>query len=148
MMGGQAKLAPGFKGLKTLVGEWEGKSRGGNPVHVTYRLTSGGSALVETLAPGGEMEMTTVYSQDGDRVAVTHFCSANNQPRMRTGVMTKPAREYVFEYVGATNLASPTAGHMHGLVLTLVDENHFSQQWLWKDSGKLMTDVFQFERKK
>jgi hypothetical protein len=146
--GVQTKLPPGFKGLKMLVGEWEGRNGAGNPLHASYRLTSGDSALVETLRPGGETEMTTVYSADGDRVAVTHFCSANNQPRMRTGAMTKPARQYVFEYIGATNLASPTAGHMHGLVLILVDDNHFSQQWLWKGEGKVMTDVFQFERKK
>ena len=37
---------------------------------------------------------------------------------------------------------------MHGLVLALMDENHFSQQWLWKGEGKEMTDVFQYERKK
>ena len=44
-----------FERMKQLVGAWEGTSdmgMEGEKVRVEYRLTAGGSALVETLFPG------------------------------------------------------------------------------------------------
>jgi hypothetical protein len=143
-----AKTPQGFQALKALAGEWDGRSQGGTPVHVSYKLTFGGSALVETLTPTGEPEMTTVYSADGTQVAVTHFCSANNQPRMRTTALSKSKKKFVFTYVGATNLASPAAGHMQALVVTIEDNNHFTQQWTWRANGKDVTEIFRYEREK
>jgi hypothetical protein len=80
----QDRINPGFEKLKTRVGDWEGKNAEGKPARVSYKIVSSGTAVMETLDPEGEMEMVTVYTQDLDQVAVTHYCSANNQPRMRT----------------------------------------------------------------
>ncbi len=49
-----------FERMKQLVGAWEGTSdmgKEGAKVRVEYRLTAGGSALVETLSPGAPEEM-------------------------------------------------------------------------------------------
>ncbi len=54
----------------------------GKTGQVSYRLVSGGTALEETLQPPDEPSMLTLYSADGARVALTHFCPMNNQPRM------------------------------------------------------------------
>jgi len=138
----------GFEKLKTLVGEWEGKAQDGTRVNVSYRLVSNGTALMETLHPTGESEMVTVYTADGDRVDVTHYCNANNQPRMRTAPVSGSPQKLDFSFVGATNLASPTAGHMHHLAVTLTDNVHFSQTWTWRENGKDKTESFLFFRKK
>ena len=53
-----------FERMKQLVGVWEGTSdmgKEGEKVRVEYRLTAGGSALVETLFPGSAEEMVSVY---------------------------------------------------------------------------------------
>ena len=37
-----------FELMKKLTGNWEGKGNEGGPVHVTYRVTAGGSAIMRT----------------------------------------------------------------------------------------------------
>ena len=144
----QSKPATGFDQLKTLVGEWDGKAENGKSVRVSYKVISGGSALLETLAPGGEPEMLTVYNLDGNHVMLTHYCSAGNQPRMRALAATPGAKESNFAFLDATNLASPAAGHMHKLAIRLEDNDHFTQRWTWRDTGKEATEVLHFTRKK
>ena len=70
--------------LKVLVGEWKGTDTDGKPHKVAYALSSGGTSLTETLTPPDNPAMTTMYYSDGDQLMLTHYCSLNNQPRMRT----------------------------------------------------------------
>ena len=137
----------GFEQLKTLIGTWEGTSASGKVMRVTYEAASGGTALMERLKPADEAEMVTMYTPDGDRVAVTHYCSTGNQPHMRTEPITGTVTLFTFSFVRATNLASPDAGHMSQLVVTLQDRDHFTQEWTWSDKGKMGTEVFRFTRK-
>lgn len=140
---------PGFEKLKILVGEWVGQDTQGNPVRVSYKMVSARTALLETLSPGGESEMVTVYTMDGDQVALTHYCSANNQPRMRTVPNAGDANELDFSFVGATNLANPGVGHMHRLVIAFQDDDHFTQEWTWREQGHAdKLEIFRFTRKK
>jgi hypothetical protein len=145
LAGGETK--PGFEQLKSLVGEWEGTTGEGGSAHVSYQLVSGGTALVERLKGGDEPEMVTVYTADGNHVAMTHYCKAGNQPQMRTAAITRGTKVFSFGFVRATNLESPEAGHMDHLVVTLLDKNHFSQAWTWKEKGSTKTTVFKFTRK-
>ena len=142
------KMEPskGFEQLKPLIGEWQGEA-GGKPVQVSYQLVSGGTALLERLTMAGETEMITLYTPDGDRLAVTHYCSSGNQPHMRTGPVASSATEFSFSFVSATNLASPAAGHMSHLTVTLKDRDHLSEAWTWSGDGKEHTEVFTFTRK-
>ncbi len=144
----QAPSSPGFDQLKTLVGDWQGREENGKTYRASYKLVSGGHALLEVLTPPDESEMVTVYHQDGNRVAMTHYCTANNQPHMRTAALAGPAKELDFTSVGVSNLASPTAGHMHALVVILDDKDQFTQKWTWRENGKDRVEVFHFTRKK
>ncbi len=144
----QAKPNAGFETLKTLVGEWDGKTEDGKPVHVSYKLVSAKTALLETLVPANESEMVTVYHPDGDHVALTHYCAGNNQPRMRTAPITGTVKEFNFLFVDATNLSGPATGHMRQLVVALEDGNHFTQKWTWREEGRDQVEVFHFTRKK
>ena len=142
------KTIPDFEKMKSLVGEWQGKSLDGNTSKVSYALVSDDSALMERLAMGGESEMVTMYHPDGDHLMMTHYCSAHNQPRMRSQTVSLERKSIVFDLVDVTNLSTPDAGHMRKLVVTFVDQDHFTQEWTWSEKGKESTVVIQFERKK
>jgi hypothetical protein len=74
-----------FEKLKGLAGEWrgaEGEKDKRYPATVTYRTTSGGSAVVETIFPGSDQEMVTLYHLEGDKPVLTHYCMLANPPKM------------------------------------------------------------------
>jgi hypothetical protein len=137
----------GLDQLKSLAGSWEGTTSSGKSTRISYELASGGTALLERLHSAEESEMITVYTADGSRVAMTHYCSANNQPQMQTAPISGPANKFTFSFVRATNLASPSAGHMHQLVITVQDHDHFTQEWTWVEKGQTKTELFRFTRK-
>ena len=145
-----AKTEPnaGFEKMKPLVGNWQGKANDGKPVKISYALVSGGSALVETIQAESEPGMVTVYHPDGDRLMMTHYCSLNNQPRMRADTAPVESGKLVFNFVDATNMPSTDAMHMHKLVVTFVDKDHYVQEWTWKGGEKEGTEVFRMERMK
>jgi hypothetical protein len=43
-------------------------------------------------------EMVTLYSIDGDGIALVHYCPTNNQPRMRVVPPSNNIRELSFDY--------------------------------------------------
>jgi hypothetical protein len=138
--------APAFDRLKALVGEWEGTGTEG-PVKLTYTLVSGGSALMERLQSAKEPEMITMYSADGDHIVITHYCSAGNQPQMSTETMTGKAEKYAFSLVRVTGMKTKDEAHMVGLVLTLADKDHLTQEWTYEEKGKTSANLFRFQRK-
>lgn len=144
------KSLPGFEKLKSLVGEWTTRTKEGKPVEVSYRMVSNGTALMEMLSMEKHAgDMVTMYHPDGNNLMMTHYCSANNQPRMKAEPASGAIKSLTFNFVDATNLNSPDAGHMHRLVITFLDKDHFNQEWTWREKGKdVHEEVFQFERKK
>ena len=141
-----AETLPEFEKMKSLVGEWKGTSADNKPATVIYALVSDNSALMEKLAMGGESEMVTMYHPDGDHLMMTHYCSAHNQPRMRSQSVSAEIRTITFDLVDVTNLSAPDAGHMKKLVVTFADRDHFTQEWTWAQNGKERTEVIKFER--
>jgi hypothetical protein len=143
-----ARPNAGFDLMKGLVGTWESKTEDG-VVSIRYDIISEGTALMETMShPGGKAAMVTIYHPDGDELFMTHYCGANNQPRMRCAKPAPDGKSLTFEFVDCTNLPTPETGHMHGLVITLLDADHLTQQWTWVQDGKSATETFQAERKK
>ncbi|HUI75398.1 MAG TPA: hypothetical protein VLX32_10650 [Candidatus Acidoferrum sp.] len=142
-----AKPASGFAQLIPLVGEWQGVNGHGTPVKLTYTMVSNGTALMERMQPSNEAEMITMYSADGDRIVVTHYCSAGNQPQMQTAAITGPTQKFDFTLVRVTGLKSPAEGHMVRLVLMMVDKDHLTQEWTFEENGKAQSDVFRYTRK-
>lgn len=134
-----------FEQLKALSGSWEGKASNGKPVQVSYRVTSMGSALMSEIK--SEDDMITMFNLDGDRLLMTHYCGAGNQPRMRA-TASPDGKTITFDFLDATNLASPEAGHMHRVVISMLDANHHTEEWNYIDHGKEMKEVFDLWRKK
>jgi len=134
-----------FNAIKTLPGMWEGKDPTGRTVQVSFKVTSAGSAVMSEIL--GEEDMISMFHMDGPaRLIMTHYCSAKNQPRMQASV-SPDGKVLTFIYFDATNLATPDAGHMQKLVLTMVDDNHHMEEWTFNDHGKEMKEVFDLRRK-
>ncbi len=144
---GQSTAAAGFEKLKSLVGEWQGTGPHGK-VNVSYQLISGGSALMEILDPISEPSMTTIYHLDGDKLAMTHYCSIGNQPRMQAEVPAGEIGEFNFTFVDVTNMANASQGHMRHLTITFQDKDRFTQVWTWRQDGEDTPATFTLERKK
>lgn len=139
----------GFEQLKSLEGEWQGvKSTDGGKVEISYKLTSGGSALVETINPVNEPSMVTVYHLDGDKLLMTHYCSAGNQPRMVADIPGSGPNKIDFKLLEVTNLSSSSAGHMNHLTFTFEDKDTMTQAWTFFQDGQEMFATFDLRRKK
>jgi hypothetical protein len=134
-----------FEQLKSLDGSWEGKAPDGQTVEVDYRLTSNGSALMSETK--GKEDMISMFALDGDRLLITHYCGAGNQPRMVASA-SPDGKTIAFDFLDATNLASPDDGHMQRLVISMPDPGHHTEEWIYIDHGKQMKEVFELSRKK
>ena len=134
-----------FEQLKSLGGSWEGKGSNGEPVQVSYRVTSNGSALMSEIK--GKEDMISMFNLDGERLLMTHYCAVGNQPRM-VASPSPDGKTITFQFLDATNLATPDAGHMNRLVISMADANHHTEEWVYNDHGKEMKEVFDLWRKK
>ena len=137
-----------FKKLQSLSGDWEGKDEHGMPVKTTFKVLASGTAVMETLSPSGMEEMVTLYSVDGDAIALVHYCPTNNQPRMRVVPASDDIKELSFDFEGAGNLKSPSTGHQHHLVLRFDDPDHLTETWTWRQDNKDIPMLFHLTRKK
>lgn len=128
-----AKATP-LDRFKALSGDWidaDGALGMKGKVAATYRVTGGGSAVVERLFVDMPHEMTTVYHLDGAELVLTHYCAAGNQPRMRArktdGVLV------FFEFDGGTNFDPARDMHMHEAKIEFLGPDELRQSWQsWK----------------
>lgn len=142
----QTDAQKAFATIKTLPGTWEGKGHDGNAFQVLFKITGGGSSVEsEILVP--HEDMISMFHMDGaNRLLMTHYCAVGNQPRMQASV-SADGKVISFTYVDATNLASPDDGHMQTMVLTLIDDNHHTEEWTFVDHGKEHKELFDLHRK-
>jgi hypothetical protein len=145
----QTDAQKSFDHLKTLAGSWEGKNHEGKPLRVVFRDTAGGSALVSEIegeGHEGHEDMVSMFHLDGpNRLLITHYCSAGNQPRMLAS-SSPDGKTFTFEFLDATNLATPDTGHMKRVVITIVDASHHTEDWIFAAPGKEMKESFDLHR--
>ena len=144
-----------FQRLLSLEGTWTGKAThdtgsgktDGGEVTVVYKVTAARSVLEETLFPGTPHEMVTMYHPDGPRVMLTHYCAAQNQPRMTLEPSSDP-NVYSFTFSGGTNMHDADL-HMHTVRITFVDADHITSVWTSMKDGKIASEArFDLTRKK
>jgi hypothetical protein len=141
----QTDAQKAFTAIKNMPGTWEQKMPNGGALQVTFKVISGGSAVVSEIV--GKEDMISLFHMDGpNRLLLTHYCSAGNQPRMQASV-SPDGKTLTFNFVDATNLATPDAGRMQSMVLTLLDENHHTEEWNFDDHGKETKRIFDLRRK-
>jgi len=145
----RADDSPGLHALRSLAGSWSGRAREGSrsmATRATYRVVSGGSAVMLTTDPGTPHEMVTLFHEDDGVLMATHYCAAKNQPRFRA----QPGgddKELVFEFVDGTNLGAHP-GRMQRLVIRLPDRDHQVQEWTYRDGDAESTARFELRRKR
>ena len=144
----QSAEARAFDAIKALKGTWEGKMSDGSIATTSFRETAGGSAVLQMIGEGTEMEMPTLYHLDGDRLMATHYCAAQNQPRMVLEPGQDPAKTLKFKFLDVTNLKSPDSGHMSGVAFHFIDRDHMRQEWTYRENGKEKPEVFELVRKR
>ena len=142
----ESPSAAAFQVLTSLVGHWRGEFRG-TEITLRYTLTADSSTLMEESQPKSEPAMITMFTVDGDHLLATHYCSAHNQPHMRTAVIrAAPERQLAFTLDRVTGLKTPADWHNTGLVMILEDEDHLTQEWTYQYKGQTGKNVFHFTR--
>ena len=140
----QSDAQKSFAQLKSLAGSWEGTDPSGKALHVSWRETAGDSAIMSEILGTGPENMISMFHMDGSRLLMTHYCGAGNQPRMQASV-SPDGKTITFTFVDGTNIA-PGAGHMQKMVLTMLDDNHHTEDWTFLDHGKEMKELFDLRR--
>jgi hypothetical protein len=143
----QTAAQKSFEQLKGLAGAWEG-TLGGETMHVSLRVTSKGNALMHEMRGSGPDDPITLFHLDGERLLLTHYCDAGNQPRM-VATISPDGKEIVFNFLEATNLLSSQMGHMQRVTFTFIDPDHHTEKWEFAmTDGKQMGGLLDLKRTK
>jgi hypothetical protein len=142
----QSGAQKSFDQLKSLAGSWEGKNSMGEPLQVSFKVTSNGSAVMSEIAGHGENMISMIHLDGPNKLMLTHYCATGNQPRMQASA-SPDGKTITFNFLDATNLASPDAGHMERVAFTVLDANHHTEEWHFADHGKEMKELFDLHRK-
>ena len=127
-----ARNAAIFEKFKALDGRWvqmqaeNSVMEPGTPV--VYETTAAGSAVVETVFPGSDHEMVTVYTLDRGRPKLTHYCAMQNQPTMWASPAPSDDR-ISFEATSLGNSASMNEAHMHWAEFHFVSPDRLDATW-------------------
>ena len=142
-----------FDKLKTLSGSWEGHlsvippvpDADGKGAKVTFRVASRGHTLMHDLKLDGMPDNPlTMLVVDADRLLLTHYCDADNRPRM-IGKASPDGKTVEFDFLDISG--DVKHGHMHHAVFTFVDENHHTEDWTFMMAGdKPMRAHFDLQR--
>jgi hypothetical protein len=131
---GQSAAAT-FERLKSLAGTWEISEPGAERVRIEYQLGSGGSAVLERVvgpAEHGPAGMISIFYLEGDRIGMSHFCTAGNQPRFGSTSVGDTVR---FALV-AGSVADPAMGHIHEVEFRFGRDGQLETVWTWYDDGR------------
>lgn len=126
-----------FARLKELTGDWQGRSTKGWTDRENISVIAAGSCVLQSSFDAHPNErMLTIYHLDNDRLMLTHYCVAGNQPRLVATAIAPDLSTITFEFLDGTNLPSRDKGHMDKLVLKFDGADRFVGQWSWYQDGK------------
>lgn len=130
MVGAQTPndLEAAWEQLKKLAGTWHRKNldRGTEGI-VSYHVTGGDAVVFEEFmgdTPEGVRPMATAYHWDVDSVVATHYCSAGNQPRMRSASWDPETKMLRFGFWDVTGLQDPDEYHTTDIELYFEDDDN------------------------
>lgn len=140
-----------FERIKALAGNWQGSFGGdaANDATVEYRVTGGGSTVMETLGAGTPHEMVSMIHLDGGELVLTHYCAGGNQPRLRLDRAASTPDHLKFVFVDGTNMDPAKDSHIHQIEMRLLGDDKLSNTAVSYTGGKQdHAMVFDFTRKK
>lgn len=118
-----------FEKLKGLAGTWSANTieKDGELTTVEYRVTGGGSVVMETMFAGQPHEMINMYTVDGDSLLATHYCSGQNQPVLKLNAAKSTDDQLVFEFVRVTG--ANTKSYINGVQLNFSKDGKVEEVW-------------------
>jgi hypothetical protein len=126
-----------FNRFKQLAGKWQGRSTKGWQETVVFHTIAGESVVVEdSLDAHPNERMMTMFHLDGDRLMLTHYCVAKNQPRLVATAFADGGKTVTFTFLDGANIPTRDRGHMDKAVIRFIDDNHMTSQWTWYQGGK------------
>jgi hypothetical protein len=129
-----------FEQFKLLAGDWDARSTAGwggvKQVMVIARSSAVLSTSTHGAHPGDDESMATVYHLDGNRLLLTHYCVARNQPRLVATKIENGGRRIEFTFLDGTNLPTRNTGHMDRAVFEFHDHSRFTSRWTWYQDGQ------------
>lgn len=99
---------------------------------------SNGKAVEETIGTPADNEVS-IYTRDERRILLTHFCAITpdgHVARLETASLNGIPGTLTFVFRDAANLHSLAAPHMRRVVMTFIDDNHFTEKWTRTENGK------------
>jgi hypothetical protein len=136
--GAQGGAADPFEQLKSLAGEWQATLPGFGTLTSSIRPVSNGKAVEETIGTPADNEVS-IYTRDERRILLTHFCAMTpdgHVARLETASLNGVPGTLTFVFRDAVNLHSLAAPHMRRVVMTFIDDNHFTEKWTRTENGK------------
>ena len=133
--------SPEFERMKTLVGTWKGKAdMGQGPIDMTvqFRLLAGGSVLEEKCFAGTPNEMVTMYFDNGDKLALTHYCVFGNRPGML--LKSSDSKSLSFDFDKTCGINPTKESHMHALTIRFDDADTITTSCKAIMDGKEMAE--------
>lgn len=137
-----------FARLKALVGTWDVEDVEDvehDERHVVYSLSGGGETLVEEFK--GEPTMASFYHMDGEKLMLTHYCNAGNQPRMTAATYDEAKGVVSFRFLDVTNLKAPDAYHTRDLDVRFLSDDRIELTFTGLKEGQTLVSVVQLKRR-
>lgn len=120
-----------FQRIKQLAGNWEGTvdmGKGPQKINASYRISSAGSVLIETIFEDTPNEMVSIYHDDKNQhLSMTHYCGLNNRPKL--ALIKNEGSTLEFSLAADAPIDAAHEPHMHALTLTFAGNNEMKQQW-------------------
>lgn len=127
-----------FERMKQLEGNWEGSMQMGEQtmkMKASYKLTSGGSTLVETTHEGAPHEMVSVYHDNKKKkMVMTHYCSEQNQPKLILAAMDN--NKLSLDLASDSDIDVANEKHIHSVVFHFNGADKMTQTWTSYAAGK------------
>src|SRR6185436_18224606 len=132
----KSEATTAFDKLKQLDGTWTGAvgKPDGEKAKIIYKITAGGSVVMETLFPETDHEMISMYHLENGELIATHYCAMGNQPRMKLSKATPS--EMTFDFVGGVGIDPEKSAHIHGGTITLRPDGKMEALWRVFRGGK------------
>ncbi len=130
-----------FNRIKQLEGRWEGSSEKTSAdnkerIVIVYEVTAGGNAVMERIFPETSQEMITMYYEENEKLALTHYCMIGERAQMILKPFMADNNFYEFNLINTPAFDPTRKTHMHSLKITFIDENHMNQEWEMYEAGK------------
>jgi len=127
-----------FERMKKLVGNWEASMQMGQEtmkMKASYKLTSGGSVLIETTHEGTPHEMVSVYHDNKKKnLIMTHYCAEHNQPKLVLTGMDNNKLMMDLSPDSDIDIANET--HIHSVSIQFESNDKMSHMWTSHKEGK------------